>query len=88
MHVGRYDLLKGMDATLEGMARIVRATTLTREVVIDKLFPKHFGPSDRLTVLEMGSGVGTLAREAAKKKGCKVSDDHSSERDYAASTQS
>ena len=88
MSVGRYDLLKGMDTKLEGMARIVRAAALAREAVIDKLFPEHLGPSDRRTVLEMGSGVGTLAREAAKKKGCKVSDDHSSECNYAASTQS
>ena len=88
IHVGRYDLLKGMDTNLEGMARIVRASALTREVVIDKLFPKYLGPSDGLTVMEMGSGFGTLARDVAQKKGCKVSDDHSSKHDYAALTQS
>ena len=79
-HIGRYDLLKGVDAKLEGVTRVKRVTSLTREVVVNKLFPEHLGPSDGLTVLEMGSGFGTLARYVAQKKGCKVSEDHSSER--------
>ena len=54
IHVGRYDLLEGTDTKLEGLARMKRATALTREVVINKVFPKHLGPSKGLTVLEMG----------------------------------
>lgn len=73
MHTGRYGLLKGEDAKLEGKARIIRAMDLAGEVLLQKAFYPG-GPSpDTCTIMDMGSASGELARMAASKYDCKVS---------------
>ena len=77
VHVGRYDLLEGDDAKLEGLERVQRATAMTNNVLMDRLFPASFVPSGETAVMDMGSGFGTFARSIATRFGCKVSAGHS-----------
>ncbi|CAM9550088.1 unnamed protein product [Ascophyllum nodosum] len=72
VHVGRYDLLEGDDAKLEGLERVQRATAMTNNVLMDRLFPASFVPSGETAVMDMGSGFGTFARSIATRFGCKV----------------
>ena len=71
-HVGRYDLLEGEDAKLEGKARINRATELSTDLLLSKAFSQSGPPPSDRTVMDMGSSKGGLARRAVRMYGCTV----------------
>ena len=73
LHLGRYDLLEGVDAELEGKARIHRATDLATDTLLSKAF-RGDGPSPSdCIMMDMGSSLGHLARKAVMLYGCTVS---------------
>ena len=72
IHIGRYDLLEGEDAKLEGKARINRAMELSTDFLLSKAFSQSAPPSSERMVMDMGSSKGGLARRAVRMYGCRV----------------
>lgn len=72
LHIGRYDLLKGVDAKLQGQERLERAASLGTMEMLKRASPPEGFPSAGWTMMDMGSAYGTTARMAVKEFGCKV----------------
>ena len=71
--MGLYNKLRGDDAELEGVSKIMKASSLCTEELLARCFPTGEGPPpDKSTLMDLGSGCGGTARVAAKEFGCTV----------------
>lgn len=70
--MGLLDQLSGEDAKLEGLPRLIKAMRVSTDELLKRCFPPGSPPPETCTVVDLGSGVGSTARELAKRYRCKV----------------